>query len=370
MMKADEGHKLVSIEVLRFLCALSVLVWHYQHFYFDPATASFAVERSQQPLYWLLHPFYDFGWLGVNFFWSISGFIFFHNYRLAIEGGAVSPQTFFVRRFSRLYPLHLATLLAVAALQYLVYRPAIGTFFVYEHNSAPDFVLQLLFASGWTPSHADAFNAPIWSVSTEILVYVLFFLLARHLRLGMIQTLALVVLSGAAGTVLIRYQVKGNVSNIVFCCFYFFVGGGVDLILKRFAAPTARYRAALTLGSGLFCLAALGFFATIGFTKYLFATVLAPMSIFFLCVSEPYVPRGLGRKIAFLGSMTYSSYLVHFPLQIIAASILPTRDYADRPGFLLVYLAVVLVVAAGVYRWFEVPAQDFLRRRFPAKAPQ
>ena len=66
---------------MRFVCALSVLLWHYQHFYVvGPVTPDMTHDHAVQPLAGWLAPFYDHGWLGVQAFWALSGFIFFWKY--------------------------------------------------------------------------------------------------------------------------------------------------------------------------------------------------------------------------------------------------------------------------------------------------
>ena len=76
--------KIYSLELLRFFSAISVLFWHYQHFWVEGTTEGTniisPVSASDQPLYNLLSFFYYKGYLGVTVFWAISGFIFFHVY--------------------------------------------------------------------------------------------------------------------------------------------------------------------------------------------------------------------------------------------------------------------------------------------------
>ena len=55
--------KLLGLELLRFVAAFAVLVWHYQHFAFDGA--AIVVQREQQPFYAPLRLFYEYGWYGV-----------------------------------------------------------------------------------------------------------------------------------------------------------------------------------------------------------------------------------------------------------------------------------------------------------------
>ncbi|PTE00026.1 acyltransferase family protein [Pandoraea apista] len=359
--------RLVGIEILRFFSAFAVLIWHYQHFFFQPATASIDVARTGQPLYALLHPFYDYGWLGVNVFWTISGFIFFNRYLTKIATRRVSGGLFFLNRFSRLYPLHIVTLVAVAALQ-LYYVRENHAFFVYPYNTPYDFFVNVIFASGWLTPYTDSFNGPVWSVSTEIVIYFAFFLLARFFRIGLVSTLSLMVLSAVAGLLLIHQQIKGSESNIVFCAFYFFMGGAVHLVYERLRSVIESRRQATIL---LCCAAYLGLIGVcfaFGGTKYLAATVIAPVSIVLLQVVEPWVPERLAGPIANLGNTTYSSYLIHFPLQLTAVIVLSlfglsSATLAMSPWFLAAYLVVVFTLARLVYRALEAPAQAFIRRR-------
>ena len=124
--------KLLGLELLRFVAAFAVLIWHYQHFAYV-ADKAVDLARTSLPLYGLLQPFYEAGEHGVWLFWCISGYIFFWKYRDAIHDRSTGGWTFFVLRLSRLYPLHLVTLLLVAILQ-PIYFGLNGYFFVYQDN--------------------------------------------------------------------------------------------------------------------------------------------------------------------------------------------------------------------------------------------
>lgn len=111
-----EGKQQISnIDFLRGIAAIAVLIWHYQHFYFASSTENnIGNERSAQPFFSALKFFYLNGHLAVQFFWILSGFVFFHVYKAQPE---ISARSFFAHRFARLYPLHLITLCSVAMLQ-------------------------------------------------------------------------------------------------------------------------------------------------------------------------------------------------------------------------------------------------------------
>jgi len=58
--EAMQRHKLLGLEAVRFLSALAILFWHYQHFFYvNGKPVSFV--REQQPLYLIFQYFYAYG---------------------------------------------------------------------------------------------------------------------------------------------------------------------------------------------------------------------------------------------------------------------------------------------------------------------
>ena len=136
----EANNKFLGLEVLRFISTLSVLIWHYQHFYFI-GDQRVGFVSSQQPFYSTLSFFYENGFYAVQVFWCLSGFIFFFNYLEKIKDGKLSGGNFIIIRLSRLYPLHFLTLLAVIVMQNVFYQKN-QVFFVYQVNDFRHFLLQ------------------------------------------------------------------------------------------------------------------------------------------------------------------------------------------------------------------------------------
>lgn len=355
----ESDGRLHGIELARFLAAFAVLLAHYGHFYMLGYTAeNFSVFA--QPLFAVFEPFYLYGTRAVEVFWCISGFIFLHQYRRAIFERAVTPRKFFWLRFSRLYPLHLATLLLVLVLQ-LLYRHAHGTFYVVHHNDARHFWLNLFMASHWGWQAGDSYNAAIWSVSLEILVYVFFFAAARLVRMSWVEVL--VILGGcvAANHLLGREAVFSR------CLFYFFLGGLVALVYDGVVKRRAGLGLWVLLGSaGLLAYAIVRFRATRDLDTWLLGCA-TPATLLGLALASGWFSHRWARVAEGLGNLTYSSYLIHFPIQLVVMLTVGAlglrRDFAASPWFLLGYLAVVLGLAHVTYRFFERPAREYVRRR-------
>ena len=72
-----------GIEFLRLLSSLSVLLYHYRHFFSPYTTYSsndFGDSKMNLPFYPILEVFYNKGSFGVLMFYAISGFVFAHVY--------------------------------------------------------------------------------------------------------------------------------------------------------------------------------------------------------------------------------------------------------------------------------------------------
>jgi len=359
------SQKLLGLEIVRFVAALAVLFWHYQNLWWTPAGLGDFV-RSEQPLFRYCRFLYEYGLYGVQVFWTISGYIFFWKYRAAVADHRVGGKTFFVLRFSRLYPLHFATLVLVTMLQ-AVYVSMSGVPFVYGHDNLYHFILQLLFASNWGLQDGSSFNGPIWSISIEVLVYVAFFVVLRRLGASVLLNVAMIV-GGAIAYLLLHH-------NPIFQCVVCFYVGGTGAILA--ATSIVRTHRGLFLSLALAVLLALPAGAMMLSPAHLKDViqplVIACMPILLYVMAEHVrIPSSLEGPVQVLGNMTYSSYLIHFPLQLSIAIVctllgmaIPRLDII----FFLGYMTTVLVLATLIYRYFEMPCQRFLRRRFaPARS--
>src|SRR5260370_33698391 len=105
---------LYLLDALRGIAALSVVLSHWD-VYFLPLNREgirFIVERA--PFFDQLSFFYEHSGNAVSSFFCLSGSVFFWLYEKKVVEGKTSFVEFSVLRFSRLYPLHFATLILVA----------------------------------------------------------------------------------------------------------------------------------------------------------------------------------------------------------------------------------------------------------------
>lgn len=353
----SKGNKLLGLEIIRFISAFSILIWHYQYFfYLADKPINFNLEN--QPLYALFSLFYRYGDWGVKVFWCISGFIFFYKYRALIADKMVGAKKFFILRFSRLYPLHAVTLFLVLLLQF-VYFSQHQDYFVYQNNDLPNFALQIFLASDWFPLFGNSFNGPIWSISVEVLVYFLFFLTIKFFGKSALVPMVIILICIAARSAKINYPLLE--------CITFFYVGGLSAIAFQFLNGS-RYKNMLfmlaTVAVVLVPIAA--YFANFYRHLYMFLFFYVPILLYF-CASKLNVHPTVQRLIEAAGNMTYSSYLIHFPIQLLIVILFTYFDVTIpyyRVEFFTIYMAITLIVSYYVYRYFEMPAQSIIRTKY------
>ncbi len=112
------------------------------------------------------------GYLGVELFFVLSGFILSHVYLDQAGAGRLRYGAFLWARLSRIYPVHLAMILALALMA--AAAGAIGVRM--EHAVTVWTVLpqNLLLIHAWGTAGASAWNHPSWSISAEWFAYVFF----------------------------------------------------------------------------------------------------------------------------------------------------------------------------------------------------
>ena len=350
-----------AVDVLRGIAAIAVLVYHYKHFFYDPGTFEISVPAlaDQFPFYHLLWPIYLIGNGAVQVFWVISGFVFAKVY----AGQRTAGRDFALRRFARLYPLHFVTLVLVALLQ-LAATALVGSNLIYQYNDPYHFALQLVFASNWGLESGFSFNGPIWSVSVEVLVYFLFWLVAEHLlKRGILGPLAMVAGAG------VMLKTGLGEEQIWQCVQYFFIGCALYRIAGHHARPVRDLAIVVAL-------AAAGAAAFVMLSADLrVSNLLVPVAIVLVgcaAIIDLHKAGAKARALAFIGDSTYGIYLWHVPLQVATLIVLHRLGIAAEARSTPVFFAAFLLVACTAgwlsFTFFEKPANRWVLRRAERRA--
>jgi len=357
----SETGRLAPLDALRGLAALGVSVFsHYQHFGGSKATYPF---NDWLAVHWV----YENAWLFVDLFFVLSGIVLTYRYLAPIGARVIGGRQFLNLRLSRLYPLQVAALLVAAAVEWTLmarHEPTV----IYEKNDLYNFTLQLVYLHTFF-EHGWSFNEPSWSVSGEVLVYLLFFIYARRYQAQYVAiSVAMVVLGIAVQQPSWNLPILNALLGRALVGFFL---GSLGFLAMR-ALDRRGYGPHL----GWACLAALalvcvlasfiGYHAWVSSTPLPNVLAIFPLVIF-ASLRVPPLARLLSlRPFTFLGDISYAVYLIHVPLQMIFLAVMRARKIAiptESPWLLAGFAAVLVVAGAATHYGFERPARRWVRNR-------
>jgi peptidoglycan/LPS O-acetylase OafA/YrhL len=291
-----------GLDVLRGVAVLAVVLYH--GLYWWPPRA-ISVSHAAQRLSSLASP----GWMGVNLFFVLSGFLI-TGILLDTRNKPHYWKSFYTRRALRILPLYIATLVVVR---------------FYEGLGWPYLLLCLLFLANFASVFQVASFGPLWSLAVEEQFYLVWPFLVRRLRL---RSLAIVCLGSILLSPLLRYLSVsrllplGDPHLTTWLLSDNIAAGGLIAILLRTPFATLHRVRALTLAAGSLGAASLA----LGLRLHLMNRATAvgaalqpePFLLIFVALlllsliygRRPLVFRLTG-PLRFYGYISYGLYLLH-----------------------------------------------------------
>lgn len=310
------------------------------------------------------------GYLGVDLFFLLSGFILSYSYSARFKTISLRDYSQFLwNRLARIYPVHLFTLFGMLGLLFLAHSG--GRLNSPGMFTSGDFVKNLFLVNAWSyPIHLS-WNGPAWTISCEWAAYLAFPFLAFF------------------GILSVRPKTQKWLLPIWFGVFsgICFLGGG------RSSIGLARIVFGFIAGCWLFSLFQSKVFSERQHGIWLALSIFGVFIISFFShkVDMPafsVVPLlaaillivGYGTSSAsklltltpmlFLGYISYSLYMVHMPCILILRKLLPAAKSPESPvyGALILgtYILIPLLTAVLTYYLIEKPAR-FAMHRAPSR---
>lgn len=302
------------------------------------------------------------GYLGVDLFFILSGFVLTLTYRgQAKSFSSNEARRFLIGRIFRIFPLHWCILAC-----FLLALPFMGKGWpLQDMHPEKNFIFSFLLMQSWVHLPLE-WNAPAWSLSDELLAYIAFpaFMLGvarvnrRWLALALAWGAFAVLGCLCASTKVVGLDHTQGI-GIIRCLLEFPAG----MLLCRMVQlkPLSQRGATWCLagGAALLALALLH--------ESLDMLALPAFSLLILsCASNEPLPAAIfgNAPVHFLGEISFSIYLVHALLLEIGARI--ANVYAPgsipaRLSILAIAVVAVLPIAYLTWRFIEVKGQAFGR---------
>ncbi|NLR94277.1 acyltransferase family protein [Flammeovirga agarivorans] len=318
------------------------------------------------------------GYLWVDFFFLLSGFIIYHVYGQLFKENGYSIQnikSFLWSRFTRLYPLHFFTLILL-----IITVPIIGktypqlqddSWHLYFSNTA--LFSQFFMTNAMNFYHFLSWNMPSWSIGAEWWTYcfaILVLPIIGHSKRYLIY-IKLFVLFGCI-SLLVNFHPNHNLDitwdyGFIRCIFQFFIGINLYLLFQMNWNNNI-------LQKDITCIL-LFVFISIGFHYKIHDLVFIPLfSLFLLAVAynNSSIKSILEKRyIKYLGDISYSIYLMHglvffffwfqFPSwkQNYGWDRLPSNLYLL---YIITFLSITVLLSALSHRYIEVGCRNLLRK--------
>lgn len=344
--KASHGRKTTyhGLNALRGVAAIAVMLVHVPEAFGIPLTFS--------------------GYLGVDLFFLMSGFVIADAYEARLRAG-LTVAVFMKIRLLRFYPAYVLGL-GFAALRIVglaaLHEPAaklaeLGTSFALALAFLPSPVGRYNLPSLYP------LNAPTWSLAVELVINMLFAASCRALTVRLLWTIA-----AMSAALLIFFAFHGGVAGgwgwqnwwlgYVRASFSFPLG----LLLHRFRHRLRLVRRLAPIAPVLLAAALVGPGPrwAVGY-ELVFVLVLSPMICAMATGTMPPWSTGL---CTYLGRTSYPLYAIHLPLFILASA--ATR-LARVPAGEIALLCIALLLPTC---WYIDLIDERLRRRWSERFPR
>jgi peptidoglycan/LPS O-acetylase OafA/YrhL len=298
--------------------------------------------------------FFGKGYLGVDFFFLLSGFVLAGAYgrKFGVWPSGRRYLGFLISRFGRIYPLNVAVTAACVFVAWLVRHPFPPWQVIAE--------AALVHRWPFVPAIYEAINGPAWSISCEILANIGLPLFVLILLASPATVASIFGLSALLGIAVLGYDNHGS----------------LDLSVANSLNPTIRSFCEFAAGMLIFrwrkmtfdsdwIVAGLAIAATVSVLADFpdpITVVLMVLIILTVAGNSHAVATYLGlRPLHFLGELSFSIYLIQLPL------ILAVQHFISSSVLVAtIVLPGTLALSLLTYRFIEMPAR-IRSKRFAAR---
>ena len=331
-----------EIDALRFLAAISVVIFHLTF-------RGYAADNLSPVAYPSIAEFTKYGYLGVELFFMISGYVIF------ISAYGKTVKKFFVSRISRLYPAYWAA----CTITFLIVRllgPKVGEagWSSYLDTSFTQYLYNLTMLQSFFG--VRDLDGVYWTLSYEIVFYFLISLLIGYNLFSYIIPIltSWLLYAAAVGPI-----IGGNAfAMLLFPRFSpFFIAGIVFYLIQ------INYTALWKLYTLLFCCLILslrsmqvsqveisaGFHEE--FSLSVLLTIVTLFYIIFWLIIKRIINLNRWHQLAWLGALTYPLYLVHHSIGYTILKLFGNR--INKYLLLTGLIFGALLLAYGIYTIIE-----------------
>lgn len=330
----------------RFIASIIIVIYHFG---IERPIPVFPFNKVN-----ILLKVFKGGNLGVSYFYVLSGFIMCYNYYS--ENKDLNKKSFWISRFSRIYPMHIVALF----LMFFCFE------FIKDRFNLQSFILQLTLTQSWSYLYRHSYNWPAWSLSVEIFFYIIcpFVLLFFKNYTKRIITISVAFI----WCISMIQQVYFSFEKFPLPFLHlnsFLVGMLSGYYYRKQNLIFIKNNAILLF---IISLSIIVYFATMTELYITNSGLLSPIfSLLILSIALIGTPMQnfLSKNIfILLGEISYCIYIIHWPIWLIMEKYNPIQ--INNNYFFYLYLCTVIALSYGCYKFIEVPLRQYLRKKLEA----
>jgi peptidoglycan/LPS O-acetylase OafA/YrhL len=345
-MPKENQRQFSSLETLRFFASLIIVAFHYTHYIGQ-------------------HDWFK-GYLAVDLFFVLSGFVITVAYQTRIDSASLY-GTFLKKRFARLYPLHLLTLLLYLTIGFAASRGMLHLDNSSKYN-LHEFSSNLTLTHAWGFAHGFSFNTVSWSISAEFAAYLLFPLILWLMSRGLIKGVVVLFSLYSSAILFATYVIHTPLAQLSWQVGAARAIPGFALgVWLRLYLPDLSSRLSKRSAIGLFYLSLVLFTTCVIFSFNDYLGMVAASALVMLAaindimgqshiISHPFLSRR--------GELTYSLYMVHPIIATVFITGFFLRVFGRSPiavyGSITATFVIAFVLSTLCYKHFELPLQRWI----------
>lgn len=308
------------------------------------------------------------GYVAVDFFFVLSGFIMSYTYLASFESaGLRATRDFLGKRVARVVPLNVAVLLLLVGAAAISVELLGRNIFFRSDNLPADLLANILMLQGL--GIGTNLNGPSWSISTEFAAYLIFpfFVQLVFGRRAIISTLTLGIAIAALSWLALQHPRLGLDSDdagsaVIRCFTEFLLGMGAYGLYRKAWFSSWIGHDFVSLGLAV---------ASVGMLVLrvdLPAVLIFPLLVVSFARNKTIGDRLISSRLPyFLGVISYSLYLIHNAFRPVELELLrrfhPTLlAPAEAYAFALIGSLSIIPFAWLAYRLIEKPGRRSVRQ--------
>ena len=303
------------------------------------------------------------GYVGVSFFFLLSGFVLSYSYQEKILDHSLSFFKYVLLRLARLSPLHFLT--ALPFVLFALYKSDLSFF---------KLALSIFYLQSWIPSsnYYFSFNAPSWSLSNEMFFYICFFPLVFLGTRNIFKIFILLLLVIVSSAFLVEFFFSGRKffgqNTLAHWLFYIFPGFRLlefitGMLLFKLWEINFRLPSWMIFLSHILLIVSMYFAEEVPESFRMSLFFLPFIALFFyahLSDSGLIVRFFSTRLMVLLGNASFAFYLIHQPLISVLKRVLGRFELSNF-SFFVFSCVVISLLSIVTYVFYERKAESYFK---------